>query len=71
MECALIGEFEETVAGLLACLTPDNIGDATGIVRLFLDIRGYGPVKEEAAKKVRAQIQERMDEFAAVTEKAA
>ena len=56
MERALITEFEETVSRLLSALDNDNIGDAIAIVQLYMDIRGYGPVKEQAAKDVRDKI---------------
>jgi indolepyruvate ferredoxin oxidoreductase len=56
MERALITEFEETLSRLLSALNKDNIGDAIAIVQLYMDIRGYGPVKEQAAKDVRDKI---------------
>jgi len=70
-ERALIGEFEETVAGLLAGLTADNIADARRIIRLYMDIRGYGPVKMQAFEKVRPQIAQAMIDFTTLAEKAA
>ena len=71
MERALIGEFEETVSDLLAGLSADNIANAGRIVRLYNEIRGYGPVKEEAANKVRPQIKQAMFDFTNLSEKAA
>jgi len=56
MERALIVEFEETVERLLSVLDKENIGDAETVVRLYMDIRGYGPVKEQAANEVRGKI---------------
>jgi indolepyruvate ferredoxin oxidoreductase len=56
MERALIVEFEECVAGLLSALREDNLGNAITVVRLYMDIRGYGPVKEQAVKDVRAKV---------------
>jgi len=56
MERALIAEFEETVSKLLSALNKDNIDDAIAIVQLYMDIRGYGPVKEQAVKDVRDKI---------------
>ena len=56
MERALIGEFEASVASLLSVLSKENIGDAIAVVRLYMDIRGYGPVKEQAVADVRAKI---------------
>ena len=56
MERALIGEFEANVARLLAALNKENSGDAIAIVKLYMDIRGYGPVKDLAVKDVREKI---------------
>ena len=56
LERALIGEFEQTVETLLSVLDKENIGDAETVVRLYMDIRGYGPVKEQAADEVRGKI---------------
>jgi indolepyruvate ferredoxin oxidoreductase len=56
MERALISEFEETVEKLLSVLDKENIGDAETVIRLYMDIRGYGPVKEQAAHDVRGKI---------------
>jgi len=56
LERALIGEFEETVEKLLTVLDSKNIGEAETVVRLYMDIRGYGPVKELAAHDVRGKI---------------
>lgn len=60
MERALIIEFEQTLEQLLATLDRDNIDEATAIVSRYLDIRGYGPVKEQAAEEVRVDIESRM-----------
>ncbi len=64
-ERALIGEFEHTVDCLLQSLTADNISAATAIVNRYLDIRGYGPVKEQALHEVRADIQKRLADLIA------
>jgi indolepyruvate ferredoxin oxidoreductase len=56
IERALIVEFEETVSRLLSALNKENIDDATAIVQLYMDIRGYGPVKEQAVKDVRDKV---------------
>ena len=71
MERALISEFEETVAGLLAGLTVANVADAQRIIQLYMDIRGYGPVKMEAFAKVRPQIKQAMFDYTALAEEAA
>ena len=56
MERALIVEYKALLDTLLSHLTPENHGDAVKIAGLVMEIRGYGPVKEEAAAKVRAEI---------------
>ncbi len=71
MERELIVEFESIVDDLLTGLRSDNVIAAASIVRLFLDIRGYGPVKEQAAAEVRDKIATLRTEFATVTGKAA
>jgi len=54
-ERAAIPAFETDLDRLIAGLRADNIALATSIASLPLDVRGYGPVKEEAAKKVAAR----------------
>ena len=71
MERALIAECEQTIEQLLSALTKHNIDDATEIVSRYLDIRGYGPVKEQAAAEVRADIEARLVRFAKTTRAAA
>ncbi|MBT8079107.1 MAG: indolepyruvate ferredoxin oxidoreductase family protein [Gammaproteobacteria bacterium] len=71
MERALIGEFEATVATLLSDLSAANHSQAAEIVKLYLDIRGYGPVKEQSAQEVRNRIQTQLGQFSAITGKAA
>jgi indolepyruvate ferredoxin oxidoreductase len=56
LERALIGEFEATVETLLSVLDSQNLSDAETVVRLYMDIRGYGPVKELAAVDVRGKV---------------
>lgn len=56
LERELIVELEQTVETLLATLSPANVRQATDIVKLYLEIRGYGPVKTEAAARIRAQV---------------
>jgi indolepyruvate ferredoxin oxidoreductase len=71
MERALIGEFEQTVEQLLGGLSGDNIADAAEIAGLYLDIRGYGPVKMKAAEEVRAEISSRLAGLGGSSRKAA
>jgi indolepyruvate ferredoxin oxidoreductase len=46
MERALIGEYEQTVGGLLATLDGGNVDLAAEIASIPEHIRGYGHVKE-------------------------
>ncbi len=58
MERALITEFETLTDEILAELTPANLERARDMLALYMDIRGYGPVKEQAVKDVRARLAE-------------
>jgi len=71
MERALIGEFEAHVDELLSRLTAENVTEAAAIVDRYLKIRGFGPVKEAAATRLRAEIAARVAEFGRVTARAA
>ncbi|WP_107496147.1 indolepyruvate ferredoxin oxidoreductase family protein [Thalassobius sp. I31.1] len=55
MERALIAQYEADMGMILSALTESNLGVATDLARLPLEIRGFGPVKAEnevrAAKK--------------------
>jgi indolepyruvate ferredoxin oxidoreductase len=59
MERALIGEYRQTIEGLLGKLNADNLASAVAIARIPEDIRGYGHVKErhlKAAKQKEASL---------------
>jgi indolepyruvate ferredoxin oxidoreductase len=59
MERALIGEYRNTVTGLLGKLNAGNLATAVAIARIPEDIRGYGHVKErhlKAAKQKEAAL---------------
>ena len=56
MERALITEFEGLVDDLLADLRADNVARSTELAAAWMDIRGYGPVKEESVHDVRQRI---------------
>jgi indolepyruvate ferredoxin oxidoreductase len=71
MERALIGEFESHVDQLLQSLTATNVDSATEIVKEYLEIRGYGPVKEAAAKDARDKIEAKLQNYLNITGKAA
>ncbi len=60
MERALPTEFEQTLDTLLERLDAGNIDDAREIAALYMDIRGYGPVKEKAVEDVRAKVAGRL-----------
>ncbi|TNF18994.1 MAG: indolepyruvate ferredoxin oxidoreductase family protein [Rhodobacteraceae bacterium] len=56
MERALIGEYRALLDRLIAGLTRDNHAEAARIAGMVMEIRGYGPVKDEAVEEVRARI---------------
>jgi indolepyruvate ferredoxin oxidoreductase len=58
MERALISEFEQLLDDLLPVVDAGNLLTATEIVSLHMNIRGYGPVKEESVGLVRRQVAE-------------
>ncbi len=62
-ERELIVEFEQLAEQLLPALRADLLPEATEIVELYMDIRGYGPVKEESVSRVRRQITERLQQL--------
>jgi len=55
MERALIGEYRNTVGGLLSKLNADNLSQAVAIASIPEDIRGYGHVKERHLKAAKAK----------------
>ncbi len=57
MERALILEYRALLDRLVAGLTADNRDEAARIAGMVMDIRGYGPVKDDAVKKVRGEIE--------------
>lgn len=71
MERALIHEFEENVDVLIEHLSLHNIDVALEIVKEYLEIRGYGPVKEDAAEKARVKITTKLAGYRQVTSQAA
>jgi len=58
MERALIGEYEQTVATLLADLTRDNHALAIEIASLPETIRGYGHIKATSVAAARKKLGE-------------
>jgi indolepyruvate ferredoxin oxidoreductase len=71
LERALIGEFENNVEILLQHLSLHNIELAIEIVNEYLEIRGYGPVKEDAAEKARVRIASKLGGYMQVSSQAA
>jgi indolepyruvate ferredoxin oxidoreductase len=55
-ERQLVRWYEDLVADLLPRLRADNIDAFSSIAALPMQIRGYGPVKEAAAEKVKEEI---------------
>jgi indolepyruvate ferredoxin oxidoreductase len=55
MERALIGSYEQDVAGVLGQLSAANAETAAELLSLPDRIRGYGPVKEKAVKDAEAR----------------
>ncbi len=60
MERELIGWYEGLVEEALKRLDRNNGDEITGLLALGDQIRGYGPVKEEAVRRVKAQADERL-----------
>jgi indolepyruvate ferredoxin oxidoreductase len=56
MERALIGEFEELVDKALLGDDPDKTRQSRSDIVMYQDIRGYGPVKEQAIKDVHGRL---------------
>ncbi|SDY87277.1 indolepyruvate ferredoxin oxidoreductase [Lysobacter sp. yr284] len=64
MERRLIGEYEQTVGGLLDKLDGGNVDLAAEIASIPEHIRGYGHVKEDHLHKAKAREAELLKEFA-------
>jgi indolepyruvate ferredoxin oxidoreductase len=71
LERALIDEYERNIEVLLEHLSLHNIDLAVEIVNEYLEIRGYGPVKAEAAENARKQIESKLAGYRQVTSQAA
>jgi indolepyruvate ferredoxin oxidoreductase len=55
-ERALITEFEHQVDEMLGELSPENVAAVREVVAAYMDIRGYGPVKDQAIEEVGERI---------------
>jgi len=64
MERQLISDFEQTVDTLLEGLGKDNLDEAATIAGYWLDVRGYGPVKDEAVAKLRRRLEDGLHDYA-------
>jgi indolepyruvate ferredoxin oxidoreductase len=71
MERELINELEGNIDVILQSLSADNVDVALDIVQEYMEIRGYGPVKEQAAAASRAKIRSKLEILLNVTRKAA
>jgi indolepyruvate ferredoxin oxidoreductase len=65
MERALIAEYETDFAEVMTVMRPDTHRHAIAWARLPLDIRGFGPVKEENARKAAKQREVLLDNLRA------
>jgi len=63
LERRLIVEFERVSARVLSGLDKDSEKDALALIALFDEIRGFGPVKEQAAAAALAAIAERLKTY--------
>jgi indolepyruvate ferredoxin oxidoreductase len=70
-ERALIVECENTIDHILAGLSADNAEQATAIVSEYLEIRGFGPVKEKAMSEAQHRISKALADYSSVSAKAA
>ncbi|MDJ0917967.1 MAG: indolepyruvate ferredoxin oxidoreductase family protein [Woeseiaceae bacterium] len=71
MERTLILEFEEQAERLLDVLDHDNYEQVVAIVECWMDIRGYGLVKEAAVQEVRERMTNMLSALTTPTSKAA
>jgi len=60
MERELITEFEQQIDLMLTRLGKESVDAWADITGCWMDIRGYGPVKEQAVHDVRQRMQEKM-----------
>ncbi len=63
MERSLIEDYKQTITGLLTKLDENNRHFASAIARIPDDIRGFGPVKEEALKKAKTKQKNLLQQF--------
>ena len=63
MERGLIDELNQTIDTVLAGLTKDKRQHAIEIIRLVLDVRGYGHVKEANYQQYRLRLQQQLKRY--------
>ncbi|MEE8427591.1 MAG: indolepyruvate ferredoxin oxidoreductase family protein, partial [Woeseiaceae bacterium] len=71
MERALITEFEELIDRMIPSLSAANLALAHEIIASYMDIRGFGPVKEDAAAIVRDRVASLLQDFLNIDRRAA
>ena len=71
MERELITDFESRIEQMIDQLTADNKLLALEIVNEYLEIRGYGPVKEKAISECMARIETGFSSFLSASRRAA
>ena len=71
MERALIGEFEFTIDSLLPSVSAESVAEAARIIELFMEVRGFGPVKEANAERIRERIHAELRDFLGTRRRAA
>ena len=54
MERALIIEYQDMIQQVITGLTPDNYQIAVDLAKAPQEIKGFGPIKDEAVKQVKA-----------------
>ena len=65
MERELIGWYEDVIERLLQQLDAANVDQAAEIAGLVMKIRGFGPVKEQAVRRVKAEVEAALEDFEA------
>jgi indolepyruvate ferredoxin oxidoreductase len=63
MERELVVWFEEAATRVAGRLNAINLDEATAIMRLPMEIRGYGPIKAAAAERIRGEAERRLTEL--------
>ena len=63
MERALITEYQDMIQQVITGLTPDNYQIAVDLAKAPQEIKGFGPIKDEAVKQVKARQKALMERF--------